>query len=162
MAPPAPQRDGARPGQSWFWALGLGCGVLVATAAPLALVLAVLFAPALLATLAANGSTRRPGAILLVYGFAGVLPWLETLWSGAQNWAVSLDLLASMRVVGVCWGAQAAAWLFGELVPVMARQVLEFRVRARAARLRAVRSRLEEEWGLGEGQAPDVDRLNGA
>ena len=37
--------------RSWFWAQGLGCGVLVATAAPLAVVLGVLFAPALLAAI---------------------------------------------------------------------------------------------------------------
>jgi len=138
-------------GRSWFWAQGVGCGLLVATAAPLALVLAVLFAPALLATLVAPpGTARRPGGILLVYGLAAALPWLAMLWAGAQSWTASLDLLAGARLPGVCWGAQAAAWLFGEIAPVGARQVLEVRVRARSARLRDARSRLQAEWGLGE------------
>ena len=101
--------------RSWFWAQGLGCGVLVATAAPL----------------------------------AAALPWLHVIWSAAQSWPGSLDLLASMRVVAACWGAQGGAWLMGELVPLVARQVLEVKVRARVNRLRDARDRLEAEWGLG-------------
>ena len=58
--------------RSWFWAQGLGCGVLVATAAPLAVVLGVLFAPALLAAIMVppQVATRRLGGVLMVYGLA--------------------------------------------------------------------------------------------
>jgi len=87
--------------------------------------------------------------VLLIYGFAAALPWFDTLWSSARSWPATLDLLASMRLVGVCWGAQAAGWLLGEAVPLVARMVLEGRVRARIARLRDARARLREEWGLG-------------
>ncbi len=137
--------------RSWFWAQGLGCGVLVATAAPLAVVLGVLFAPALLAAIMVppQVATRRLGGVLMVYGLAAALPWLHVIWSAAQSWPGSLDLLASMRVVAACWGAQGGAWLMGELVPLVARQVLEVKVRARVNRLRDARDRLEAEWGLG-------------
>lgn len=139
-------------GRSWFWAQGLGCGVLVATAAPLALVLAVALAPTLLAALGAEpGQGKRAGGVLAVYGLAGLLPWLQPLWSGAQNWPASLDLLAELRLLSACWGAQAAAWLLGEIIPLVARQVLEAKVRARLARLEDARTRLREEWGM---QAP--------
>ena len=154
----------AQGGRSWFWAQGLGCGVLVAAAAPLAVVLGVLFAPAMLAaimvppqnggtrgggTRGGGGATRRLGGVLMVYGLAAALPWLHVIWSAAQSWPGSLDLLASMRLVAACWGAQGGAWLMGELVPLVARQVLEAKVRARVNRLRDARSRLQEEWGLG-------------
>lgn len=158
----------AQGGRSWFWAQGLGCGVLVATAAPLAVVLGVLFAPALLAaimeppqnggtrgggTRGGGGATRRLGGVLMVYGLAAALPWMHVIWSAAQSWPGSLDLLASMRLVAACWGAQGGAWLMGELVPLVARQVLEAKVRARVNRLRDARSRLQEEWGLGREDA---------
>lgn len=140
----------AQGGRSWFWAQGLACGLLVAMAAPLAVVLCVLFAPALLAAMLPPGASRPLGAMLLVYGLAAALPWLFAMWSAAQNWPASLDLLGSMRLVAACWGAQGAAWLMGELVPLVARQVLEAKVRARISRLRDARRRLIAEWGLGE------------
>lgn len=147
------RRSAAAPaGRSWLWAQGLACGVLVATAAPLALVLAVLFAPTALAALMASpGTARRQGGILLVYGLAGALPWLQALWHVAQSWPGSLDLLAGMRLPAACWGAQGGAWLFAQLAPFAVRQVLEARVRARIARLEDARRRLREEWGLEEG-----------
>jgi len=139
--------------RSWLWAQGLACGLLVAMAPPLALVLAVLFTPALLAMLMAPaGAARNPCGLLLVYGVAAALPWLALLWAGAQSWPVSLDLLTRLHLPGAVWGAQAAAWLLGELVPVAARQVLEGRVRARRSQLREARSRLQLEWGLGEAE----------
>jgi hypothetical protein len=140
-------------GRSWIWAQGLACGLLVATATPLAFTLAVLFAPAAAVLLLAPAEARRLAGVLLLYGMAAALPWLDVLWSGARNWGACLDLLAEMRLVGVCWGAQAGGWLLGEAVPLVARLVLEGRVRARIARLRDARGRLREEWGLaGEGE----------
>ena len=141
-------------GRSWLWAQGLACGVLMATAAPLAVVLAVLFAPALLAAIMVPpqegaGAPRRLGGVLMVYGLAAALPWLHLMWDAAQSWPASVDLLASLRLLAACWGAQGAAWLMGELVPLVARQVLEAKVRARNNRLRDARSRLQAEWGLG-------------
>lgn len=146
-------------GRSWLWAQGLACGIVVATAAPLALVLAVAFAPAGLAALAGplalgggedapEDGGRKLAGVMLVYGMAAALPWLEGLWQAARNWGMALDLLAQMRLVGVCWGAQAAAWLLSEAAPFVARLVLETQVRARQSRLREARSRLQEEWGL--------------
>ncbi|MCC6716949.1 MAG: hypothetical protein IT555_03620 [Acetobacteraceae bacterium] len=149
----APSAGGPPVTRSWFWAQGLACGLLVATAAPLAMVLAVLFAPAALVALMSPPATaahRQMGGILLVYGMAAALPWLQQLWAGAQSWPVSLDLLSAMRLLPSCWGAQAAAWLAGELVPFVARQILEARVRLRVNRLRDARSRLVAEWGLEE------------
>ena len=148
-------------GRSWLWAQGLACGIVVATAAPLALVLAVAFAPAGLAALAGplalggageeeapEDGGRKLAGVMLVYGLAAALPWLEALWGAARNWGMALDLLAQMRLVGVCWAAQAAAWLLSEATPFVARLVLETQVRARESRLREARVRLQEEWGL--------------
>jgi len=139
-------------GRSWFWLQGVGCGVLVATAAPLALVLAVALAPTLLAALGAQpGESRRAAGVLAVYGLAGLLQWLQPLWQAAQNWPASLDLLGEMQLLSVCWGGQAAAWLLGQVVPLIGRQVLEAKVRARIGRLQDAKQRLREEWGMQDG-----------
>ena len=156
MAKPAV--SAAPGGRSWFLVQGLACGVIVATAAPLAVVLGVLFAPALLAAIlvpphGGGEGSKRLGGVLMIYGLAAALPWLHVTWSAAQSWPASLDLLASMRLVAACWGAQGAALLMGELVPLVARQVLEAKVRARVNRLRDARSRLLDEWGLGGEEA---------
>ena len=156
-------KQGGGKGRSWFWAQGLACGILVATAAPLAVVLAVAFAPAGLAALAGplalggagpedgpEDGGRKLAGVMLVYGMAAALPWLESLWGAARNWGMAMDLLAGMRLVGVCWGAQAAAWLLSEAAPFVARLVLETQVRARQSRLREARGRLQAEWGMEE------------
>ncbi len=136
--------------RSWIWAQGLACGLLVATAAPLAVTLAVLFAPAAAALVLAPVNGRRMAGVLLVYALAAALPWLDTLWNAARDWAACLDLLGEMRLVGICWSAQAAGWLLAEGIPMVSRLVLETRVRARIARLREARGRLQVEWGLAE------------
>jgi len=140
----------ARPRRSWFWLQGLACGVLVATAAPLALVLSVLMAPSLIAALAQvpQGAAPMLLRIMLVYAAAALLPWVPMLWSAAQDWPASLSLLGELRLPAIAWGAQGAAWLFSQLAPVGVRLVLEARVRARKARLIDARARLQEEWGL--------------
>lgn len=148
-APPAKAR-------SWIWAQGLACGVLVATAAPLAVTLGVLFAPAAAALVLAPVNGKRMAGVLLDYGMAAALPWLEVLWSAARDWTTCLDLLGELRLVGICWGAQAGGWLLAEGIPMVSRLVLETRVRARIARLAEARERLQVEWGLveeGKGEA---------
>jgi len=154
MAKAARRAAGGPANRSWFWAQGLACGILVAMAAPLAMVLAVVFAPAALGALASSGDHgRRLGGAMLVYGLAAALPWLGGLWATSRDWGMALDLLGGMRLVGECWSAQAAAWLLSEIAPLVARLVLEAWVRARDARLREARRRLQEEWGLGSDEA---------
>ena len=134
-------------GRSGLWLQGLACGVLVATAAPLALVLAVALAPVALGALAGAGVMAR---IMAVYGVAALAPWAGEMWRAAQHWPGALDLLAEGRLVGWAWCAQGAAWLVSQAAPLGARVVMEARVRARAARLREARARLAAEWGLEE------------
>ena len=56
-----------------------------------------------------------------------------------------------MQLLSVCWGGQAAAWLLGQVVPLIGRQVLEAKVRARIGRLQDAKQRLREEWGMQDG-----------
>lgn len=134
-------------GRSGLWAQGLACGLLVATAAPLALVLAVALAPVGLVALAGAGAMAR---IMAVYGVAALAPWAGETWRAAQHWPAALDLLGGWQLVAWAWCAQGAAWLVSQAAPLGARLVMEARVRARMARLREARARLAAEWGLEE------------
>jgi hypothetical protein len=131
--------------RSWLWAQGLGCGVLVASAAPLALVLGVALAPVGLCAAGGAGALAR---ILAVYAGAALAPWGWELWAVARDWPAAMDLLAEARLPGMAWAAQGAGWLLSQAAPMVARLVMETRVKARIARLRDARTRLAAEWGL--------------
>jgi hypothetical protein len=59
----------------------------------------------------------------------------------------ALSMVMDWKTLGPAWMGAAVAWLLAELVPVVVRLVLETGSLARAARLRAARDRLTNEWG---------------
>jgi hypothetical protein len=140
----------AQPKQrSLIWLQGLLCGAMVTLATPTALLLGVLLGPALLAT-ALDRQPGRPRArsIALCSMAASVGP-LRTLWMGGHTMSIASALAGNTRVVAAAWTAAAAGWLLAELAPLGVRMALEALSIARAARLRAARARLVEDWGFG-------------
>ena len=144
MATAAPARR-----HSLTWLQGLACGGVVTLAAPSALLLAVLLGPTLLA-LSLDRQTGRPTArgVALCNMAASVGP-LRTLWASGHSMAMAASLAMNVQVLGQAWSAAAAGWLLAEAAPIAVRAVLEALSVSQAARLRAARSRLVEEWGLG-------------
>ena len=132
---------------SFVWLQGLACGAVVTLAPAAALLLGVLLGPAALA-LVLDPQPGRPvaRAVLLCSAAACVEP-LRALWAAGHTTQASLALLGDFGLVGTAWSAAAAGWLLVELAPVLTRVVLEAHSRAKAARLRAARARLGEEWG---------------
>jgi len=63
---------------------------------------------------------------------------MDTAWSLATDPAV----------FGPAWAYAAAGWLALQVVPLGVRAALEAAAMARAARLRATRTRVAEAWGL--------------
>lgn len=139
------------PGRSMLWVQGLACGLLLAMAAPLALVLGVALAPSLLWAAFAPASAQGTGRVMLVYAVAALAPFTTTLWDVAQSWPAAQMLLEGMRVPALAWAAQGGGWLLGQVAPLVARMVLDARVGVRAARLREARERLRAEWGMDDG-----------
>ena len=80
---------------------------------------------------------------------------LRLLWVSGHSMPVATSIVANLHVVGVSWSAAAAGWLLAEIAPIGVRAVLEAVTLARAARLRAVRARLVEEWGF---ESPHADQ----
>ena len=147
---PAPAKSNAL-----MWIQGLLCGGLVAMLPPTALLLGVLLGPALLG-LFLDPQPGKPVArsILLCTLAASVKP-VRLLWGAGHTMGASMALATDVDTVGTAWAAAAAGWLLAELTPVAVRVVLEAMSLRQAARLRAVRAALAEEWGLdGANQPP--------
>jgi hypothetical protein len=136
-------RNGSR-----LWWLGVGSGLLAALATPTAVLGGLLLAPALLALVFDTLPQRLLARPILFCGLAAALRPLLALWTDGHTMAASLTLAADLTTVGLAWAAQAAAWLLGELLPLILGLAQDARARARIARLRDARARLEQEWGL--------------
>lgn len=134
-------------GGSFMWLLGLGCGLGAVFAGPAAALLLVLLLPAAVTWIADGSPSRAVPRIVLVAGIAMVLGPLVRLFGAGVNWGASLALLSDVQLLARAWAVQAAAWLTGELAPLVARLVLDLAAAAQTARLRAARERLVADWG---------------
>jgi hypothetical protein len=128
--------------------LGIGCGLLLVMAAPVATLAAVLLLPSGIAWLSNRSASNALTRSVLVAGLAMSVGPVARLWAVGAEWTVSAEILADGRTLASAWAAQGGAWLAGELVPLMVRLVLDVLAATRAARLRTVRKRLEADWGL--------------
>jgi hypothetical protein len=70
-----------------------------------------------------------------------------------QSFDTALAILSDPATIAMAWSLAAAGWLMTQVAPLLVRTALEAAALARATRLRAVRGRIAEAWGLD--QAPD-------
>jgi hypothetical protein len=132
---------------SLIWLQGLLCGAMATLATPTALLLAVLLAPALLASVLDREPGRPRARSIAFCSMAASVQPLRTLWMAGHTMATATALLANVQVLGLAWSAAAAGWLLAEATPIAVRVVLEALAVTRTARLRAERSRLAAAWG---------------
>ncbi len=137
-----------------MWIQGLLCGGLVALLPPTALLLGVLIGPALLALFLDTQPGKPIARSVLLCTLAASVKPVRMLWAAGHSIAASMALATDADIVGTTWAAAAAGWLLAELAPVAVRVVLEAMSLRRAARLRAARAALAEEWGLDGGDQP--------
>ena len=140
---------------SLVWLQGLACGGMIALAPATTLLIGVLLGPGLVALLLDRQAGRPTARAVLLCTAAAVVDPVRALWQGGHSLLAASTLLGDLGVIGTAWSAAAGGWLLVELLPVMARVVLEAHSRTRAARLRAARTRLAEEWGFD--QPPDAN-----
>jgi len=137
-----------------MWIQGLLCGGLVAMLPPTALLLGVLLGPALLGLFLDPQPGKPVARSVLLCTLAACVKPVRLLWAAGHSMAASMALATDADIIGTAWAAAAAGWLLAELTPVAVRVVLEAMSLRQAARLRAVRAALAEEWGLGGGDQP--------
>lgn len=128
--------------------LALAGGGLVALSPDIALPLAVLLLPGLVALML----DRSPGcgvarAILLFQGAACVHPVMSA-WYRCAGIDGCMSYLAEWQSILPVWLAAGAAWTMSQLLPLGLKMLDDYRLRYRSAALVARRQALVEEWGL--------------
>lgn len=151
--PSQPKTTRAPRQHSLVWLQGLLCGAMVTLATPTALLLGVLLAPALAALVLDREPGRPRARSIVLFSMAAAVDPLRMLWTADHSIAMAAALL-SPTTVGRAWIAASAGWLLAEVTPIAVRVTLEAISIARAARLRAERTKLVEAWGL---EAPPED-----
>ncbi len=141
-------RAGRRP--STVWVQGLVCGGLLTVLPSLALMLAMLLWPLALAAFMDRAPGRPLARSVGLCGAAGCVGPLRALLAAGFAPTVAWKLACDPVTIGTAWGAAGAGWLLAELAPLAVRLVLEAVSTAQAVRLRAERSRLGAQFGLGE------------
>ncbi|MBN9510402.1 MAG: hypothetical protein J0I21_14980 [Alphaproteobacteria bacterium] len=144
----------ARGRGSGLWLGGLACGAVITLATPTAVLAGLLLAPAGLAWVLDRAPDRPTARPMLLCGLAATVQPMATLWLTGHGMETALATAADLATLAVAWAAQAAGWLLSELAPFVAGLAIEARARARGAKLRAERRRLEEEWGLPAAEPP--------
>jgi hypothetical protein len=130
--------------------LALAGGGLIALSPDIALPLAVLLLPGLIAlTLDRSPGCGVARAMLLFQGAACVHPAMKA-WYGCAGIDGCMSYLAEWRSVLTAWLAAAAAWTLSQILPLGLRMLEDYRTRLRSAFLVARRQALVEEWGLEE------------
>ncbi len=133
-----------------MWLQGVACGALLAFAPAMALLLAVLMAPAM-ATLAADmeksrGTTRS----VAIACAAGALAPAWHLWLTHDEFGVALALLSDPLTLLLAWGSGACAWSLCQVVPALLQSVWSVREAVRAQRIEAEMKQIRDEWHLDE------------
>jgi hypothetical protein len=128
--------------------LALGVGGLIALSPDIALPMAVLVLPGLLALIV----DRSPGcgvarAVLLFQAAACVHPVVGA-WYRCAGIDGCMSYLTEWPTVLRVWLAAAAAWVLAQIVPLGLKLLDDSRMRFRRAVLTARREALVAEWGL--------------
>jgi hypothetical protein len=130
--------------------LALAGGALVALSPDIALPVAILLLPGLLALVL----DRSPGcgvarAILLFQLAASVHPVMGA-WYSCSGIDGCMGYLADWQSILPVWLAAAGAWVLTQVLPIGLRLLNDHRLRHRSAALVERRKTLVEEWGLEE------------
>lgn len=133
---------------------GLNKGVvmlILAALVPFSLPTVVLLFFTMLPTAAAWASEKGSNkyAWLCVGGlnFAGVIPYLFSLWFGVHTLDEAFNLLADASVLLWAYGASGFGWLLYMGMPPVVSSWLSFTNDRRVAALKAAQKRLVDDWG---------------
>jgi hypothetical protein len=130
--------------------LALAGGGLIALSPDIALPLAIMLLPGLIALM----FDRSPGcgvarAMLLFQGAACVHPVMGA-WYSCSGIDGCMSYLGEWQSILPAWLAAAAAWTLSQVLPLGLKVLDDYRLRHRSAVLAARRQALVEEWGLEE------------
>jgi hypothetical protein len=139
---------GRRGGGSLMWLQGLVCGALLTFATPIALLIGILLAPAVLAAVMDSAPNRAMTRAVFFSGLAFTLGPLWKLIMEGRGMEAAVELIGDPAVLGAAWLAGACGWALCEVLPVVLRSFAESRTVARMEALQAEAAALRQEWDL--------------
>jgi hypothetical protein len=107
-----------------------------------------LLAPGVVALKLDQEPGRPVARTVLTCGLAGCVQPIITLWNTGQSFNAAMAIVTDPAAIGLAWSAAAAGWLLTQLAPLLVRAALEAGALARATRLRTMRGKIAEAWGL--------------
>lgn len=129
--------------------------VMVAFFMPTLLLLAFAMLPTFVAMVVDRGPKRYGGATVGGLNFAGVVPYLMDLWSGANDVPHALTIISDVFTLVVIFGAAAFGWLLYSATPGVVGAFIGMTSTRRIAALRSRQQELLRDWG------PEVAQQDG-
>lgn len=103
--------------------------------------------PTLAAWASEKGSNKYAWLCVGGVNFAGVIPFLFTLWFGVHTLDEAFNMLSNGDILLWAYGASAFGWLLYTGMPPMVAAWLKFTTEHRVSALKAAQKKLIEEWG---------------
>ena len=139
---------GSAPRKRGLWIQGAVCGAALTFAAPSALLMGVLLAPAVLCAVAEAGPQRGMVRAVTLCGLAACVNAMWRLWMAGGRMDAAVALMCDPATLILAWGVGACAWAACQVLPVIVRTVWDLREAARARSIETELARCREEWDL--------------
>jgi len=103
--------------------------------------------PAIVAYIVDPSKNKTSTICVGAMNFAGVFPYLLSLWTGIHSIDITLGILTDIFALMVMYSAAAAGWMVFMAVPPVVGVLMSGMDRRRIAALRARQKRIVKEWG---------------
>ena len=123
--------------------------LLLIVSLPTVLLLFFGMLPAIVAYVVDPSRNKTSTICVGAMNFAGVFPYLLSLWTGIHSIDVALGILTDIFALMVMYSAAAAGWMVFMAVPPVVGVLMSGMDRRRIAALRARQKRAVKEWGKG-------------
>ncbi|MBI2236529.1 MAG: acyl-CoA synthetase [Magnetospirillum sp.] len=122
---------------------------LVPFSLPTVALVFVTMLPTFVAWATEKGHGQNKYAWLCVGGvnFAGVVPYLFSLWFGVHTLDEAFHMLTDAGVLMVAYGCAGAGWIIYTAMPPMVASYLAMTSQRRVANLKAAQKKLVDDWG---------------
>lgn len=142
----AARRSGRRAKAGWLFIV---FALLLIVSLPTVLLLFFGMLPAIVAYVVDPSRNKTSTICVGAMNFAGVFPYLLSLWTGIHSIDVALGILTDIFALMVMYSAAAAGWMVFMAVPPVVGVLMSGMDRRRIAALRARQKRAVKEWGKG-------------
>ncbi len=138
------RRSGRRAKAGWLFIV---FALLLIVSLPTVLLLLFGMLPAIVAYIVDPSKNKTSTICVGTMNFAGVFPYLLSLWTGIHSIDVALGILTDIFALMVMYSAAAVGWMVFMAVPPVVGVLMSGMDRRRIAALRARQKRIVKEWG---------------